>query len=67
MAIIQFLSNKLKSDVKKSLMEMLKECDNQKNKKFIVLNEDNYLEIKTPPLFKKQIKMNLLMMLIIFN
>ena len=38
-------------------MEMLKECDNQKNKKFIVLNEDNYLEIKTPPLFKKQIKM----------
>ena len=54
---IQFLSNKLKSDVKKSLMEMLKECDNQKNKKFIVLNEDNYLEIKTPPLFKKQIKM----------
>ena len=36
---------------------MLKECDNQKNKKFIVLNEDNYLEIKTPPLFKKQIKM----------
>ena len=53
---IQFLSNDLKPDAKKSLMDLLKESENQKNKKFIVLNEDNYLEIKSTPLFNKKIK-----------
>ena len=54
---LHFLSNKLKPDAKKSLIEMLKESDNQKNKKFIIINEDNYLDVKSPPLFDKQIKM----------
>ena len=52
---IQFLSNNIKPEIKQ-IIAKIENVDNIRKNNFIILNEDNYLEIKVKPKFDEQIK-----------
>ena len=56
---IYILSKNIKEELRKYLIRMLKLTNNKEGNKYIIFNEDNYLDIKIEPKFGEKIKIQL--------